>query len=99
MAHGNSVADRYGIEFKGGPARAANGVLDHLCNLVEVNVARHYLAETVRNTDERLVDICIFETAGAKQTTMRCPLKAFLDCITSHKLVSPKSLAKDTQKS
>jgi hypothetical protein len=98
MAHGNSIADRNSVKFKRSSARAANGCLDHLRNLVEVNVARHYLAEAVGNTDKRLVDVGIAETAGVKQAAMRRPLKILLDCVAFHNLVSPKLPGKAIQK-
>jgi len=57
MAHSNAVANRNGIKFKSITTGAANSILDDLRNFVEVDVTRHYLAETVGNTDERFVDI------------------------------------------
>jgi hypothetical protein len=57
MAHGNTVANRYGIEFKSAAARPANSTFDDLCNFVEVDVTRNYLAEAIGNTDERFVNI------------------------------------------
>jgi hypothetical protein len=90
MAHSNPVTDRYGVKFKRGPARAADRGLDHLRNLVEVNVAGDYLAEAVGNTDKRLVDVGITETAGVQQSAMWRPLKTLFDCVALHDLVSPK---------
>jgi hypothetical protein len=90
MAHSNSIADSYGIEFKGNAARAANRGLDHLRNLIEVNMTRHYLTKTVGDADEWFVNVDITEPAGAKQTAMRRPLKTFFDCVASHNPVSPK---------
>jgi len=59
MAHSNTVADRYGIKFESGPTCLANSALDNLANLVQVNVARHYLTEAVGNTDEWLVYVLV----------------------------------------
>jgi hypothetical protein len=56
-----------------------------------MNVAWDYLAEAVGDADERLVDIAVFKTAGAKQGTVRGPLKTLFDCITFHNPVSPKN--------
>ena len=86
------------LNSKGGPARPADGVLDHLGHLVEVNMARHNLAEAVGNADERLIDVGITQTAGAKQTAMRRPLKTLLDCVTFHNPASPNVLNRVIQK-
>jgi hypothetical protein len=97
MAHGDPVADCNCTKFKSGSARASNGGLNYLGHLVEVDVARHDFTETVGNTDKRLVNVGIIETAGVKQAAMRRPLETFLDCIAFHYLVSPKLLSTSIQ--
>ncbi len=89
MAHSNAVADRYRIKFKRGPVGVANRVLDHLCNLIEMNVAGDYLSEAVGDADDGLVDVGVFKAAGVKQGTVRGPLETLFDCITFHNPVSP----------
>jgi len=97
MAHSNAVADGYGIEFERRPAGTADRLFDKPSDLVEMDVARHYLAEAVGNSNKRLVDITIAEAAGVKQTPVWCSLKTFLYCITSHNKYSPKTLAKSLE--
>jgi hypothetical protein len=91
MAHGNTIANRYCIELKGGPTRLAHSFFDDPADLVEMDVARDYLAETVGNTDERFANVGIADAAGVKQTSVGSTLKASLDCIAAHNLNSPKN--------
>jgi hypothetical protein len=98
MAHSNPVADRYRIKFKGSSAGLTNRVLDHLCHLVEMDVAGDYLAKAVGDADERLIDVGVFKAAGAKQTAMRGPLETLFDCITFHNPVSPIVVGKIIRK-
>jgi hypothetical protein len=98
MAHSNAVTDRYCVEFKSSAACRVNSLLHNPANLIQMNMARHYLAEAVGNTDKRLVDVGVTETAGVKQSAMRRPLKTFLDCVAFHNLVSPKLPGKAIQK-
>jgi hypothetical protein len=84
MAHCDAIADRYRIKFERRPACLADCLFDNLSHLIQVNVTRHYLAEAVGNTDERLVYICIAKAAGAEQPSVRRPLKSFFYRIASH---------------
>jgi hypothetical protein len=97
MPHRNAVADRNRIEFKRDAAGLANGILDNLGDLVEVNMSGHYLAEAVGDSDKRLVDVGLSQAAGAKQAPVGRPLKAFFNRITSHNPDSPKTLAKPVE--
>jgi hypothetical protein len=90
MSHSDSIADCYGIKLERGSACLANRLFDNLSHLIEVNVARHYLAETVGNTDEGLIHIGISQSAGVKQTPVRRPLETFFNRIASHNPASPK---------
>jgi hypothetical protein len=92
MAHSNTVADRNCVELKRRSARLADGIFDSQSNLIEVDMPRHYLTETIGNTDEWFVDVGIAKTAGVEQAAMRRSLKTFFYRITSHKLVLQKQL-------
>jgi hypothetical protein len=84
MAHSDAVADCDGVEFKRDAAGLANGLLDEQGDLIKMDVARHYFAETVGDADERFVDVGVTEAAGVKQAAMRRSLKTFFYCIASH---------------
>jgi hypothetical protein len=91
MGHSDSITDCYGIKLKSGAARLTNGLFNNLSYLIEVNVARHYFAEAVGNTDERLAYIGISQSTGMKQTPVRRPLETLFNRITSHNLVFSKN--------
>jgi len=98
MAHCDAVADGDSIELERDAPCSANGVLDGLGDLIEVDVARDYLAKAVGDADERLADIFSSESTSVKQPPVRGTLKAFLNRITSHDSDSPKTLAKSFEK-
>jgi hypothetical protein len=84
VAHGNPIAYGYRIEFEGGAAGLADGTLDNLRHLIQMNVAGDYFAVAVGNTDEWFVNIGVTETAGVKQAPVRRPLEAFFYRVASH---------------
>jgi hypothetical protein len=96
MAHGDTVADRNCIEFKWSSAGLANSLLYSCSYLVQMNVARHYLAKAVGDTDERLINIGVTKAAGVKQAPVGSLLKTlfyrvayhifFLSVKTAHKV-------------
>jgi hypothetical protein len=92
MTHSNSIANRYGIKFKGSSTCIPNGLFDNAGDLVQMNMSRDYLTETVGYTDEWFVYVLMAETAGVKQASVRSPLKAFFNCITSHLLFFSKKI-------
>jgi len=59
MAHRNPVAYGYGIEFKSGSAGPANRLFDNLPDLVEMDMAGHYVAVTVGDAYEGLIYVLI----------------------------------------
>jgi hypothetical protein len=92
---GNAITNCYGVEFKRDSAGLANGLLDEQGDLIKMDVARHYFAETVGDADERFVDVGVAEAAGVKQAAMRRSLKTFFYCVTSHNCGFSKKWTKD----
>ena len=84
MPHSDTVADGYRVELKGHAACFTNGLLDNLGNLVEMDVARHYLAETVGYADKGFADVSVAYAHGVQQRAVRGTLKAAFYCIASH---------------
>jgi hypothetical protein len=97
MAHGNAVADRYGVELERNTTGPADSILDNLGNFVEVYVAGDYLAETVGYSDKRPLDVAIVEAARIEQAPVWGSLKALLDGITSHNPDSPYTPAESLE--
>jgi len=93
MAHRNPVADRYRVKFERRPACLTDSTFNNLCDFVQMNMARHYLAEAVGNADKGLVNIVVTKTAGMKQAPVRSPLEAFLDRIASHSICLSSKMA------
>jgi hypothetical protein len=93
MPHRNAVADSYRIELERHAAGLTNGILDRPGDLIEMDMAWNYLAETVGDADKGLAHISRTDPAGMKQSPVWCSLKAFFNRITSHNSNSPKILA------
>jgi hypothetical protein len=99
MTHRDTVADRYRVELERYPARLTNRILHRPGDLVQVNVTRNDLAETVRNRHKRLDYILFRYPARTKKRTMRCTLKTRFHRITYHVFApNPPVIAKKTSK-
>jgi hypothetical protein len=59
MAHGNTVADAYGLEFEGHASCRAYARLHCLSQLVKVNVPGYKLIIRVDNADEGTANLFI----------------------------------------
>jgi hypothetical protein len=97
MPHRNTVAYRYSIKLERRPARPSNSLLNARRHLIQVNMPRDNLAETVGYSDKRLAYILAAEAASMKKTPVRGPLKAFFNRIASHNPGAPKTLANSLQ--
>jgi hypothetical protein len=67
MAHGDAVVDRDGVEFLGDTARLLDLARDELAEILEVDVARHELGETVHHRDDRLAEVLVGHACGTPE--------------------------------
>jgi hypothetical protein len=86
MVHGYAVTNADGIKLKRHATFTTNSNFYSLGNTAQMDMAGHNLIETIDHTNKRFRKIIAANANSPKQSTMWCPLNAFLYAITTHRL-------------
>ena len=84
MPHRDTVIDTDRVELERHPARFADRLFDDTSVLLQKEVARNNVDVRIGYTDERFVEIFIFQSRRTKKRTVRCFVEPAFNSITAH---------------